>query len=82
MGVAVLLWPQQMPPLWPAVQMVITKKKAREKDDAETEGEVRLREIVTRINEQATKLTIIKSAAEKSCSPPVALGCKPASCLY
>lgn len=35
-----------------------------------------------RINEQATKLTIIKSAAEKSCSPPVALGCTPASCLY
>ena len=54
--------------------MVITKKKAREKDDAETEGEVRLREIVTRINEQATKLTIIKSAAEKSCSPPRGFG--------
>lgn len=28
-------------------------------------GEVRLREIVVRINEQATKLPVIKSIAEK-----------------
>ncbi len=58
------------------------KKKEREMKDAESGGEVRLREIVVRINEQATKLRIIKSMAEKSPSPPVALGCKLASCLY
>lgn len=37
--------------------------------DAESGGEVRLREIVVRINEPATKLRIIKSVAEKRPSP-------------
>lgn len=48
--------------------------------DAEGGGEVRLTEIVMRINERATKLRIIKSIAEKSPSPPCGFG--RASCLH
>lgn len=58
------------------------KRKESEMKDAETGREVKLRQIVMRINEQAAKLRIIKPIHEKSLSPPVALGCKPASCLY
>lgn len=49
------------------------KRKESEVIDAESGGQVRLREIVIRINEQAAKLRIIKSVAEKSPSPCVAL---------
>lgn len=49
------------------------KRKESEVIDAESGGQVRLREIVIRINEQAAKLRIIKSVAEKSPSPHVAL---------
>lgn len=52
------------------------KTKEMEMKEAESGDEVRLREIVMRINERATKLRIIKSIAEKSPPPPVASGCK------
>lgn len=57
-------------------------RKRTEMKDAESGGEVRLREIVLRINERATKLRIIKSMAGKLPSPPVVSNCKLASCLY
>lgn len=65
--------------LWPSVQMVIMKREERESEKKAVESgvEVRLRRRrgggvvggVTRINEQATKLRIIKSAAENRLHP-------------
>lgn len=80
-----MLWPQQMRPLWPSVQMVIMKRREKtesEMKDAESLGEVRLREKVVKINQQATTLRIIKSIAERLPSPTVALGCNLTSYLY
>ena len=55
MGVAAVLWPQQMPPLWPSVQMVIMKRREKksEKEDAESGSKVRLTKRVMRFNERA-----------------------------